>query len=271
MQFVLVNAIGGRKAGEVLDDVQNGPEVFSGLTSLGGILVALPNAIIEEAAANAAAAYAKGAGDEIANGIMLAAFGMSGSNDHLVLTDSTDIQPAFLADKMVAGTNIGFTPFSFFVGGPVLLRADVAVPPTPPLPWTRGIASGFAASVPGDGSDLKIGEVTHTTTTGNVVYWMQSFGSLTGVIPAGLGTLSLRPSIDASLEIGFVTFYGYEAPGEVAAGKTLHLHGFRNGLSLGAHTFELFVLHTAPAAAATALYTPTGVGGKAHIIVADVP
>lgn len=73
-KFVLINAIGGARAGDVYDDAQGQAAIIAGLTSLGGVLVALPNAPIEAAAERARLSYARGAGDEAANAIMIPAY-----------------------------------------------------------------------------------------------------------------------------------------------------------------------------------------------------
>jgi hypothetical protein len=78
MKFALVNACGGRRAGDILNDAQGDAHIIAGLLQIGGLLVALPNTSVEQACANAATAYARGGGDEIANGIMLAAAGGGG-------------------------------------------------------------------------------------------------------------------------------------------------------------------------------------------------
>lgn len=46
-QYVLINPVGTRHAGEVLDSVQDGQEVINQLAAFGGVLVPLPNALLQ--------------------------------------------------------------------------------------------------------------------------------------------------------------------------------------------------------------------------------
>lgn len=46
-QYVLINPVGTRFAGEVLDSVQDGQEVINQLAAFGGVLVPLPNALLQ--------------------------------------------------------------------------------------------------------------------------------------------------------------------------------------------------------------------------------
>lgn len=124
MRFVLINAIGGRRAGDVLDDQQGDAGIIVGLMKLGGALVQLPNGPIETASRRATAAYAAGAGDDIANGIMLAALATGGGGDSFkVAVTSSDPAPDYLAAKLVAGANV-----SFAVLPGELLRVDATTP-----------------------------------------------------------------------------------------------------------------------------------------------
>ena len=78
-RYVLINAIDGRRAGETLDDLQGDAAAIAGILQLGGVLVLLPSSLVEAAAEQATAAYARGAGDAVANGIMLAGYTQSGA------------------------------------------------------------------------------------------------------------------------------------------------------------------------------------------------
>jgi hypothetical protein len=66
-------AVQGRRAGEMLDDATHEAQVIASLNAA-GVLVPLPNAQVEAAAAQAVAAYAAGAGDAVANALMNAGF-----------------------------------------------------------------------------------------------------------------------------------------------------------------------------------------------------
>lgn len=70
-RYVLLNAVPGLRAGTILDTDEGQNPALA--TSIGGKLILLPNSAAESAAIDAAKAYARGAGDEIATGIMLAA------------------------------------------------------------------------------------------------------------------------------------------------------------------------------------------------------
>lgn len=71
-RYVLINTTGVVRAGSLLDTDKG--DRIDGLQALGGVLVALPNTALEAAAEKAREAYARGAGDAVANGIMLGAY-----------------------------------------------------------------------------------------------------------------------------------------------------------------------------------------------------
>lgn len=74
VRYIVAFAVQGQRAGAVLDDTYDSPQVISSLREA-GVLVALPNSVAESAAVQARRAYAAGGGDEIAN--LLMASGLS--------------------------------------------------------------------------------------------------------------------------------------------------------------------------------------------------
>jgi hypothetical protein len=72
-QFVLINAIGTRRAGEVLDSVQDGQAVITQLAAFGGVLVPLPNATLQPYIDAAQLAYDRADSTQAQN-IMLAGY-----------------------------------------------------------------------------------------------------------------------------------------------------------------------------------------------------
>lgn len=70
-RYALINALPGLRAGHIFDTDQGQDPTLA--TSIGGLLIQLPNSTAENAAVEAAKAYSKGYGDAIATGIMMAA------------------------------------------------------------------------------------------------------------------------------------------------------------------------------------------------------
>lgn len=249
MRYVLINAIGGRRAGEILDDQQGDGPTIAGLSSLGGVLIALPQPALELAAQRATEAYARGAGDEIANGIMLAAFGgPSGGDDHLVLGDTGDTAPGTVFGKLIAGTNIGFTVVD--VGdGDLRVQADVTAP-APQAPKSALFAVGILTvpPIPGDSTAVLVINQNYTSETGAVIYSGQADGAITGDLVNGSISMNVGfggPSSDVGV-ISYQTTGSALKPGNGSVVTT----GRVTGLPIGSPVaVQVRITHTGTLAA----------------------
>jgi len=89
VKYAVTAAVQGQRAGAILDDATHSTQVLASLAAV-GVLVPLPNADVETAAAHATAAYAAGAGDEVANSLMTAGFvrGVGGGGASFPVSDA---------------------------------------------------------------------------------------------------------------------------------------------------------------------------------------
>jgi len=220
-RFVLINVIGGRRAGSIYDTDQGDSPVMQALAPLGAIFVELPYAALEVAAEQASAAYARGSGNDVPAGIMQASYSNS-------LSPGPQGPPG---DPGPQGPQ-GFTGPQ----GPQGPSGIVGV-------TTQSISLG-PQSIPDDnGYHNLTASHSHTSPTAKVLVWMTLVGNWSGVLTPGLpGQVTAQLLLNGSTTqaTGFVSQpYIIDAAGAAIQPSQLSvvLAGFATGMGFGPATY----------------------------------
>ena len=211
-RFVLINVIGGQRAGSIYDTAQGDSPVMQALAPLGAIFVELPYAALEVAAEQASAAYARGSGNDVPAGIMQASY-------------SNSLSPGPQGPQ-------GFTG----PPGPQGPSGIVGV-------TTQSISLG-PQSIPDDnGYHNLTASHSHTSPTAKVLVWMTLVGNWSGVLTPGLpGQVTAQLLLNGSTTqaTGFVSQpYIIDAAGAAIQPSQLSvvLAGFATGMGFGPATY----------------------------------
>jgi hypothetical protein len=267
-QFVLINPVGTRYAGEVLDTVQDGQDVITQLASFGGVLVPLPNAQLrvvgnnDEATAMMQAAYASSTA--IAGG---------GTAGKVPLWTGV----ANLGDSVLTqvGTKIG-------VNVPVP-TASLSLPAGVAAAASLNVATGVAPTVPNAGDLWFDGSYLYLRAAGTNQPLNAPFGTgTTGTIPVWSSGTTLGDSIvtqtgTSRVNIGSGGYAGASVDGlrlvngansYIAASdgtRTLLMGANGAQVLVGSLTNHALVLKTNNIDAVTILPGAAGVGGNVGI------
>jgi hypothetical protein len=192
-QFVLINPVGTRYAGEVLDTVQDGQDVITQLASFGGVLVPLPNALLEPYIARCEQLRVVGNNDE-ATAMMQAAY-----------ASSTAIAGGGTAGKVplwTSASGLGDSAITQVAGSIASLSTLVGGTGYPATTFTTLALGGGT----GSGATAQIG------TSGGAVIWVALKNPGTGytagdvlTIPGGTGTVTVGSVVPKNDAAGHVT------------------------------------------------------------------